>query len=482
MKKLWLALVVGILLMAASAYAGGPVGGLLTFERPSISMVNANDAGGFDINIEGLVTGRETTFDIDGLPEDCMCALGVGVDWTNVLQGIYNVGGASKFTYTFLEPGEEYYLLIIDGSGNTLDWRQLEITGRDYVKEKARAIVAQCPNGDAFDKAVWLHDYLALNSYYDATLAYHGRDHMLVDGYGVCQSYSEAYRLLCGMAGVDCEIVVSNSMNHEWNAIKLNGKWYEVDATWDTLAIAPAGQGSPANECSHEYFALMDSLMRFDHKGHSKAYTASGAAIDMTECVYMDDNYFVRRGPVDEWINDLMPAVDEIMDSYAYEDLIEVEKATFGDVRADGDNRLDIAAAAVAVKMDGMEHITPGGVIGTLTVNHIAYEAISVKVEYKNMWMAVLTGITEIGEEAFAGTGFQTIEIAEGCETIGSRAFGNCGNLRNVKLPSSVTYIADDAFEGCDAEKLNIIALYDSYAIAWAQEKGIKCIKTIPER
>ena len=44
----------------------------------------------------------------------------------------------------------------------------------------------------------------------------------------------------------------------------------------------------------------------------------------------------------------------------------------------------------------------------------------------------------------------QAVIIPDGCTSIGSRAFADCKNLLYVRIPASVTYIAGDAFEGCE--------------------------------
>ena len=42
------------------------------------------------------------------------------------------------------------------------------------------------------------------------------------------------YRLLL-TAGIDCRFIGGLSRNeaHSWNIVKLNGKYYNIDATWD---------------------------------------------------------------------------------------------------------------------------------------------------------------------------------------------------------------------------------------------------------
>ena len=82
--------------------------------------------------------------------------------------------------------------------------------------------------------------------------------------------------------------------------------------------------------------------------------------------------------------------------------------------------------------------------------------------------------LTEIGEEALAGTGAEGIVVPDGVVTIGSRAFADCGSLVTVVLPASVTYIADDAFSG--DEKVTILVHSEGYVSEWATTHGINCI------
>ena len=53
-----------------------------------------------------------------------------------------------------------------------------------------------------------------------------------------------------------------------------------------------------------------------------------------------------------------------------------------------------------------------------------------------------------IEHEAFAGDSFSIVIIPNGCREIGPRAFSAMPNLLKVRIPASVTTIADDAFDG----------------------------------
>lgn len=57
--------------------------------------------------------------------------------------------------------------------------------------------------------------------------------------------------------------------------------------------------------------------------------------------------------------------------------------------------------------------------------------------------------VTVIGEEAFAGTRVTAVDVNVHTERIESRAFADCKQMRLIVLHENVSYIADDAFEGC---------------------------------
>ena len=64
----------------------------------------------------------------------------------------------------------------------------------------------------------------------------------VLDGKGVCEDYSIGYKQLMRGAGIEVCCLEGNvqripipegSIAHMWNRVKLDGEWYNVDATWD---------------------------------------------------------------------------------------------------------------------------------------------------------------------------------------------------------------------------------------------------------
>ena len=84
---------------------------------------------------------------------------------------------------------------------------------------------------------------------------------------------------------------------------------------------------------------------------------------------------------------------------------------------------------------------------------------------------AVLTipkGLITISGQAFYGdTSIQKVIVQEGTETIESLAFAD-SSIREIRLPASLTYIAEDAFTNTSLE--TVTAPKGSYAYQWARE------------
>jgi len=58
---------------------------------------------------------------------------------------------------------------------------------------------------------------------------------------GICQDYSYLFKQMCTAVGVESQVISGLSkddskqvskVGHAWNAVKLEGKWYLLDATW----------------------------------------------------------------------------------------------------------------------------------------------------------------------------------------------------------------------------------------------------------
>lgn len=96
-------------------------------------------------------------------------------------------------------------------------------------------------NMSDYEKVSTIHEWLYNNVNYDwehssdPTYQIQFTDYAaLVGRKAVCQGIATAYYRLCLAAGVDARYVSSQVLNHGWNIVNVGGKYYEVDATWDS--------------------------------------------------------------------------------------------------------------------------------------------------------------------------------------------------------------------------------------------------------
>ncbi len=124
------------------------------------------------------------------------------------------------------------------------------------------SIVAGIPQGTNVEKFLYLHDYLITHCEYDLTYSKTNAYNALMEGSAVCDGYTKAYKVLCDQAGLTCEFVSSDAINHSWNMVQVGGgdtAWYYVDCTWD----------DPINGCEscceHQNFLLSKAACKAEH-------------------------------------------------------------------------------------------------------------------------------------------------------------------------------------------------------------------------
>ena len=68
--------------------------------------------------------------------------------------------------------------------------------------------------------------------------------------------------------------------NHAWNYVKLDGKWYAIDVTWDDPVIT--GGGKLTNKARYEYFLKGSQTMNKNHVPSGK-FTQDGRIFEYPE-------------------------------------------------------------------------------------------------------------------------------------------------------------------------------------------------------
>lgn len=117
-----------------------------------------------------------------------------------------------------------------------------------------------------YEKIKYFHDWIINNTKYTSNgPAYKSEaDGPIVYGKALCEGYSKAFMYLCQSADIPCVCVVSS--NHMWNMVKLNGKWYNVDVTWDDPVMSDG-----SNALEYDYFLKSTkSIADSDHRSVTK--------------------------------------------------------------------------------------------------------------------------------------------------------------------------------------------------------------------
>lgn len=90
-----------------------------------------------------------------------------------------------------------------------------------------------------FDKSRILYERLVEHNTYDMGIYHQTAYGALIEEMSVCAGYARAYQLLLYEVGIPCLYIQGEADNgweiggHAWNLVKLDGKWYYSDPTWD---------------------------------------------------------------------------------------------------------------------------------------------------------------------------------------------------------------------------------------------------------
>lgn len=89
----------------------------------------------------------------------------------------------------------------------------------------------------------------------------------------VCQGNSIALAAVYNAIGIETTFCESNAIKHIWNCVKINGKWYHLDETWNDATVYESGDGTLkydengkitndiSDGCFYKYFLLPTQSM-----------------------------------------------------------------------------------------------------------------------------------------------------------------------------------------------------------------------------
>lgn len=179
---------------------------------------------------------------------------------------------------TSIGPLKTYRVKIgpIENSNYLLDTfsdEQFAISARNSLEVFRNQFAEQMAGLNDYLKVKRVHDYIIENTEYDQNLTNNNIYNVygtIMQHYAVCEGYSKSMKYLLDAANIPCVIVCGVAQNsngqaesHAWNYVKLDDKWYAIDATWDDPVII--GYGYVSNSIYAKYFLKGSKEFFKDH-------------------------------------------------------------------------------------------------------------------------------------------------------------------------------------------------------------------------
>lgn len=169
---------------------------------------------------------------------------------------------SSSYSYTTYDDKTVYYAYpyyIMDST---------EVSKAKAIFEKGvqRALSQVNDSMTDVQKVLTLHDYFCNIATYPADAEtndkqiYHSAYGIFYDGKTVCAGYTLAFTYVLDRLGIESEYVVSTEMSHAWNKVKINGRWFNIDLTYDDNSLND-GRPNVYGSVFHRCFLKSDDFM-----------------------------------------------------------------------------------------------------------------------------------------------------------------------------------------------------------------------------
>ena len=234
------------------------------------------------------------------IKEDELLNLYSRVSYDNPLY--YYIGNEFEYYYEIEWDGN--YITDIVPTYTTTDRDEIQATWNAIEEETKNVLLYINNDMTDFEKVMAVHDYMVLHYDYDHTLENHSITIMITKT-GVCESYANAFNHLMSVIGIESVFVASDEMVHAWNLVKVDGKWYHVDVTWDDT--------ERSDQVGHQFELLSDEKIQSMDNPHY-GYDTGGRVADSdrfdNEAWHETTAQVVSVNGVDYWIDG-----DDIVDN-----------------------------------------------------------------------------------------------------------------------------------------------------------------------
>ena len=171
-----------------------------------------------------------------------------------------------------------------------------------------------------FEKELALHDalmnkveYLVYEKIETIPQEQHTAYEAFVNNSGVCDGMAKAYMMLLNKVGIETIMVTGKiaDIAHAWNIVKLDGEYYHVDPTSDTVEI------SEKTIVMHRYFNLSDNEIFITH--------ILDKEFEVPKCTGTKYNYYLYKSYYIDYIDNLRTKVVRVVNAQWYNEIIEIK-------------------------------------------------------------------------------------------------------------------------------------------------------------
>ena len=137
------------------------------------------------------------------------------------------------------------------------------------LKARVEKLARPAMKMSELEKLQYVHDFICENVHYDKLKKAYSHEIIgpLGQGVGVCEGIAKSVKILCDALGIWCIVAISEAnpeqgikYRHAWNVVRVNGKYYHLDATFDNSV------GKSAGITRYDYFCLNDKQLFRDHQ------------------------------------------------------------------------------------------------------------------------------------------------------------------------------------------------------------------------
>jgi len=172
------------------------------------------------------------------------------------------------------------------------------------------------------------HDYVADRIAYDAPalklprLPPQNAERIFKTKVGVCAGYARVLRALGKAMGLNVVYVVGDSRDedgdiagggHAWNAVKLDGAWHLMDATWDSGSV---GEGGFSKGFTTRYFLTPPDIFGIDHFPDQPQWQLRKTPLsrgDFIRLPMLDPRFFIAKMELLEPTRSQITVEDEVV-------------------------------------------------------------------------------------------------------------------------------------------------------------------------